>query len=47
MWTIVVVVDDELAEDQRQVVFIQHDKVVQALAPQRPDDTFNDRVRSG
>ena len=37
MWTIPVVVDDELAEDQRQVVFIQHDKVVQALAPQRPD----------
>ena len=46
MWTILVVVD-ELAEDQRQMVFIQHDKVVQTLVPQRPDDTFHDRVRSG
>jgi hypothetical protein len=46
MWTILVVVVDELAEDQRQVVFIQHDEVVQALTPQRPDDTFHDRVRS-
>ncbi len=44
MWTILVVVGDELAQDQRQVVFIQHDEVVQALAPQRPDDTFHDRA---
>ena len=47
MGTILVVVGDELAEDPRQVVFIQHDEVVQALAPQRPDDTFHDGVRSG
>jgi hypothetical protein len=46
MWTILVVVGDELAEDQRQVVFIQHDDVVQALAPQGPDDRFDDRDHS-
>ncbi len=46
MWPILVVVGDELAEDQRQGVFIPHDEVVQALAPQCPDDTFHDRVRS-
>ena len=44
MWTILVVIGDELAEDQRQVVFIQHDQVVQTLAAERLDHAFDDRV---
>jgi hypothetical protein len=41
----VVVVALELAEDRPEVRLVQNDQVVEALAAQRADESFGDRVR--
>jgi hypothetical protein len=46
MRPILVVVSHKLAEDQRQVLLVQYDEVVQAPSAQRPDDALDDRVRT-
>ena len=44
MRSLLVVVPHELIEDGRQVPLIKHDHVVEALAAERPDDSFGDGV---
>src|SRR5437879_13223888 len=44
MRSLLVVVPHELIEDGRQVPRIKHDHVVEALAAERPDDSFGDGV---
>ena len=39
-----VVIRDVLPHDAAQVALAQHDHMLQALAPDRPDDAFRDRV---
>src|SRR5665647_130231 len=39
-----VVVRAVFVEDAQQMTLVQHDQVVQALAPQRPDHPHGDRV---
>ena len=39
-----IVVGDELAQNRAQVLLVQDDEVVEALAPQRPDDTLGHGV---
>ena len=39
-------VADELTQHGREVLLIEDDDVVQALAPERPNDAFHDRVRT-
>jgi hypothetical protein len=46
MRSLLVVVPHELAEDGRQVLLVEDDHVVQALAAECPDDAFGDRVRT-
>ena len=40
-----VVVPDEFGEDRGEVLFVEHDDVVQALSAERPDHPFGYRVR--
>src|SRR2546422_1409178 len=47
MRSLLVVVPHELIEDGRQMPLIKHDHVVEALAAERPDDSFGDGVRLG
>ena len=46
VWAIGVVVRHELPEDRSQVLVVDDDQVVQALAPEGADDPFRNRVRS-
>ena len=47
MGTIRIVVADELLQDRAQVLFVQDNEVVEALAPQRPNHPFRHGVRAG
>ena len=44
MPTILVVVADELRQHGREVLLVQHDEVVQAVAAERPGHAFGDGV---
>src|SRR5438270_9713112 len=45
MRPVFVVVADEFAQHRRQVLLVQHDQVVEALATECPNDALGDRVR--
>src|SRR5947209_8680245 len=45
MWSVLVVVGHELAEDRREVVLVEDDHMVQTFSAKCPDDAFGDRVR--
>ena len=42
-----VVVVDKLSEDATHVPFVDHDEVVEALAPEGADHALGDRIRLG
>ena len=44
VWTPAIVVRDPLLEDASEVTLIQRDQPVQALAPNRPNQSFAERV---
>ena len=46
MRSVPVVVPHKFGQHRPQVLFVQHDDVVQAFSTQCPDDTFHDRVRT-
>ena len=45
MRSILVVVGDELGEDRPEVLLVEDDQVVEALAAERPDHPFRDSIR--
>jgi hypothetical protein len=46
MRTVPVVIADELGQGRRQVLLVEHDRVVQALAAKRANHPFHDRIRT-
>ncbi len=45
MRPITIVVSDELAQDRQKLILIQHDRVVEALLPERADHPLRHSVR--